>query len=157
MCRLFCLLCIDSFISKVNTFCPISYSERSFQCISNVVRFCCIVYSVLQLSYTWIDWSLGLYKSMSVDKCIVTGAHPKASQGILQPPSADDLLIIYVALLFLECHKWGHTPDCILSLSDMHVRVNHAFQGLVVHSLLLMSNTPLHVYGRKNNFHSALP
>ena len=21
-------------------------------------------------------------------------------------------------MLFLECHKWGHTPDCILSLSD---------------------------------------
>ena len=40
------------FISKVNTFCPISYSEISFQCISNVVRFCCIVYSVLRVSYT---------------------------------------------------------------------------------------------------------
>ena len=94
---------------------------------------------------------------MSVDKCIVTGVHPEASQGILQPPSADDLLIINivtgvrpeasqgmlqppsaddlliicVALLFLECHRWGHTPDCVLSLSDMHVGVNHTFQGLV--------------------------
>ena len=68
---------------------------------------------------------------MSVDKCIVTGVHPEASQGLLQPPSADDLLIINivtgvrpeasqgmlqppsaddlliicVALLFLECHR----------------------------------------------------
>ena len=89
---------------------------------------------------------------MSIDKCIVTGVHPKASQGILQPSSEDDLLIIYVALFFLECHKWGHTQDCILSLSDMHMRFNHTFQSLVVHSLLLMSNTPLHVYGRKTIF-----
>ena len=33
---------------------------------------------------------------MSVDKCLVTGVHPEASQGILQPPSADDLLIINI-------------------------------------------------------------
>ena len=39
-CSPFSLLCIDSFISKVNTFCPISYSEVSFQCISGVVRCC---------------------------------------------------------------------------------------------------------------------
>ena len=66
---------------------------------------------------------------MSIDKCMVTGVHPKASQGILQPPSADDLLIINIVtsvrpkasqgtlqppsaddllityLLFLECHR----------------------------------------------------
>ena len=66
---------------------------------------------------------------MSVDKCLVTGVHPEASQGILQPPSADDLLIINIVtgvhpeasqgtlqppsaddllityLLFLECHR----------------------------------------------------
>ena len=47
-----CLLRIYSFISKVNTFRPISYGEVSFQCISNVARFCCIVYSVLRVSYT---------------------------------------------------------------------------------------------------------
>ena len=47
-----CLLRIYSLISKANTFRHISYGEVSFQCISNVARFCCIVYSVLRVSYT---------------------------------------------------------------------------------------------------------
>ena len=45
---------------------------------------------------------------MSIDKGIVTGVHPKASQGILQPSSEDDLLIIYVALSFQECHMGSY-------------------------------------------------
>ena len=101
---------------------PISYSERSFQCISNVVRFCCIVCSVLWLSYTlnnytWVDCLIPW--AIQIDECRQTHSdrvHPKASQGILQPSSADDLLIIYVALLFLECHKWGHTVCCFSRL-----------------------------------------
>lgn len=124
-----------------------------------MLRFCCVWYSILWLTYTiqkntWIDsdWPFALYKMIRLDKCILTGIHPKRSLPIPTPWSANHLC----SFTFLRMSQWGHTGcslfNWILSLSHMHRRFIPVFQGLMFHSFPLLSVIPLHVYRRKINF-----